>query len=331
MTRLSTIDAHSGGALLRLVTSGFPPPAGRTMREKREWADENVDRLRRQLLFQPRGHADVVGAALTEPVTPGAHAGVLFMDSAGYSGLTSHGLIAVATIAIERGLVMPGGQNDTILFDTEAGTVRVRAQVAPDGRVERIAIQCVPSFVFAAGLAVTYRGRHIPADLAYGGAFCAIVDSEAAGVALNVSSLPEVRRAGIAIRDAIVSQHLVVHPVDEAVKGIQSVMFTSAAGGSASALRSVTIFADGQVDPSPSETGTAALTAVLSTMGLLGDGDELVHEGLSGVTLRARVTKHTAVAGYEAILPEVDGIAWIVSEQQLIADDRDSLAEGFRI
>jgi proline racemase len=93
----------------------------------------------------------------------------------------------------------------------------------------------------------------------------------------------------------------------------------------------VAVFADGQIDPSPSETGTAALTAVLSTMGLLGVGDELIHEGLSGATLRGRVAKHTAVEGYEAVLPEVEGTAWIVGDQELIADDRDSLAEGFRI
>jgi proline racemase len=329
MIRLTTIDAHSGGASLRLVVSGFPSPSGRTMREKREWADAHLDGLRRALMLEPRGHADLVGAALTEPVSPGSHAGILFMDRTRYSGLSSHGLIAAATIAIERGLLAPGGDHATIQFDTEPGTVRVLVRRGDRGA--SAACLYVPSFVHEGGLSIAVGGRQVSVDVIFSGAFYAVVDSEGAGLSLTGRHLPEIRRAGVAVMQAVDSQHRIVHPVDARLRGIGGVVFTSAAGEGSGGLRSVTVFADGQIDPSPSETGTAALTVLLDAMGLLTTGTSFVHEGLSGATLRGRVADRTVVGDQGAIVPEVEGAAWITGEHQLIADDADPLAGGFRL
>src|SRR5216117_2461076 len=151
MLRLKTIDAHAAGEPLRLIVDGFPSPRGKTMLEKREWVKRHADPIRRALMLEPRGHADMYGALLTEPVMPGSHAGVLFMHNAGYSTMCGHGIIAVTTIALERGLIV--GAGDTMVFDTPAGTVRARATLAPStplgagARVERVAFTGVPSFV----------------------------------------------------------------------------------------------------------------------------------------------------------------------------------------
>src|SRR5690349_1487691 len=122
LTRLKTIDAHAAGEPLRLIVDGFPAPHGATMLEKREWTKKKHDHLRRALMLEPRGHADMYGAVLTEPVSPGAHAGVLFMHNEGYSTMCGHGIIAVTTIALERGLIT--ANDTTIVFDAPAGTVR---------------------------------------------------------------------------------------------------------------------------------------------------------------------------------------------------------------
>src|SRR5882672_3518898 len=130
MIILKTIDAHAGGEPLRLVVDGFPAPRGKNMLDKRDWATGHADDIRRALMFEPRGHADMCGALLTEPVLPGSHAGLLFMDNLGYGALSGHAVIAVTTIALERGLLMPGGTgNDAraVVYDTPAGTVRARA------------------------------------------------------------------------------------------------------------------------------------------------------------------------------------------------------------
>ena len=134
MLTLKTIDAHAAGEPLRLIVDGFPSPHGITMLDKREWVRAHSDHLRRALMLEPRGHADMYGAILTEPVAPGSHAGVLFMHNEGYSTMCGHGVIAVTTMALERGLLMPGGDGTTIVYDSPAGTIRAKARIAAGGR-----------------------------------------------------------------------------------------------------------------------------------------------------------------------------------------------------
>src|SRR5258707_11338017 len=146
MITLKTIDAHAAGEPLRLIVDGFPSPKGRTMLDKLEWVRSHSDHLRRALMLEPRGHADMYGAILTEPVAPGSHAGVLFMHNEGYSTMCGHGIIAVTTMAIERGLILPGpaaGDRTSIVYDSPAGTIRAQARIragetGQGGRVESV-------------------------------------------------------------------------------------------------------------------------------------------------------------------------------------------------
>src|SRR5919198_887207 len=133
MVRMKTIDAHAAGEPLRLIVEGFPSPRGRTMLDKREWLKRHADHLRRAAMLEPRGHADMYGALLTEPIAPGSHAGVLFMHNEGYSTMCGHGIIAVTTIALERGLIVPGSDGTWVVFDAPAGTIRARATVTSRG------------------------------------------------------------------------------------------------------------------------------------------------------------------------------------------------------
>src|SRR5579864_3678980 len=133
MLSLRTIDAHAAGEPLRLIVGGFPSPRGKTMLDKREWVRTHADHIRRALMLEPRGHADMCGAILTEPVSPGSHAGVLFMHNGGYSTMSGHGIIAVTTIALERGLIHSGGAGTSVVFDTPAGTIRASGRFRGGG------------------------------------------------------------------------------------------------------------------------------------------------------------------------------------------------------
>src|SRR3954471_4541549 len=148
--RLRTIDAHAAGEPLRLIVDGFPTPRGRTMLEKREWVRAHADHLRRALMLEPRGHADMYGAILTEPVAPGSHAGVLFMHNEGYSTMCGHGIIAVTTIALQTGLIVLPDGGATIVYDAPAGTIRAQAKRRGENGatiVDSVAFVNVPSFV----------------------------------------------------------------------------------------------------------------------------------------------------------------------------------------
>jgi proline racemase len=357
MITLRTIDAHTAGEPLRLIVDGFPPVQGTSMLEKREWVRENCDDLRTALMLEPRGHADMYGALLTVPERPDSDAGVLFMHNEGYSTMCGHGVIAVVTIALERGLLVPRNR-DAVVLDTPAGPVRARATLSPreggdsgatpdgslrertggigertaDGgrRVSSVSFANVPAFVLHPAVPVRLGPRTVHADVAFGGAFYAIVDSEAAGIPVLPERLPELRRAGMDIKAAVESAVRVVHPEEPRLQGIYGTIFTAPAGDAAD-LRNVTIFADAEVDRSPCGTGTCAVMAVLAGMGLLGPDHTFVHESIIGTRFKGRIVRETLVAEMEAIVPEIEGDAWITGEHVFLIDERDPLRHGFRL
>src|SRR5262245_15714107 len=124
---IRTIDAHAAGEPLRLVVDGLPSPEGSTMLEKRAWAQKHIDHLRRAIMLEPRGHTDMYGALLPEPVTAGALAGVLFMHNEGGSTMCGHGVIAVTTVIVERELAWSDGP--AIILDAPAGPIEARPTI----------------------------------------------------------------------------------------------------------------------------------------------------------------------------------------------------------
>jgi proline racemase len=335
--RYRTIDAHAAGEPLRLIVEGFPSPQGETMLAKRAWVKRHADHIRRALMQEPRGHVDMYGAVLTEPVRPDSDAGVLFMHNDGYSTMCGHGIIAATTIAIERGLIVPRSAQPRIAFDTPAGQVIATAHLAPgpdaagDSRVTSVAFTNVPSFVLHPGLVVRLGTREVRVDVAFGGAFYAIVDAESAGLPLLPTRLSDLRRLGMEIKRAVEAAVTIVHPLDPGLKGIYGTIFTGPPTREDADLRNVTIFADAEVDRSPCGTGTAAVVAVLDAMGLLPAHRAFGHESIVGTIFTGTVVSRTRVGECDAIVPEIEGSAWITGDHAFLVDDDDPLREGFRI
>jgi trans-L-3-hydroxyproline dehydratase len=331
--RIRTIDAHAAGEPLRLVVEGLPGPEGKTMLDKRAWAMRHLDHLRRAIMLEPRGHTDMYGALLTEPVTPGAHAGVLFMHNEGWSTMCGHGVIAVTTIALERHLIWSGDR--PLILDAPAGPIVATATLSTDGghtRVASVAFRNVPSFVFEAGLPVKLSGgRTLLVDVAFGGAFYAIVDAEAAGLAVDAAKLHDLRRLGTEVKAEVERQRQVVHPLDAGLKGIYGTIFTAPPQHADAHLRNVTIFADAEVDRSPCGTGTAAVMAVLSEMGVLAEHAPFVHESIVGTLFTDRIVGRQQVGDKPGIVPEIAGSAWITGEHTFLIDGDDPLKAGFRL
>jgi len=340
MRTYKTIDAHAAGEPLRLIVDGFPTPKGRTMLEKRAWVKAHADRIRRSLMQEPRGHLDMYGAVLTEPVSLDADAGVLFMHNEGYSTMCGHGIIAVTTMAIERELIHPR-QPGHVVFDAPAGLVRATAHMSTRGasprgggvhtRVESVSFLNVPSFVLHPGLVVETGGRKIRLDVAFGGAFYAIVDAEAVGIPVLPARLADLRRVGMEIKRAVEAAVTVEHPDDRGLKGIYGTIFTGPSDREDADLKNVTVFADAEVDRSPCGTGTCAVMAVVDAMGLLAPDRPFRHESIVGTVFTGRVVSRTRVGDYDAIVPELEGSAWVTGEHTFIVEDDDPLGEGFRL
>jgi proline racemase len=358
MTLVKTIDAHVAGQPLRLVVDGLPRLGGQTLAQKRDWMRRRGDRFRRGILLEPRGHADLRGALLTEPISPGAHAGVMFMDADGYPPMSGHGIIGVATIALERRLLMTrvngppeggphdreggphdreGGPHDReggphrVVFDTLAGTVQARALIEPRGdspRVGSVAFTNVPAFVHSAAHPVRLAGRELKVDIAFGGIFYAIVDTEAVGIPLAMAKLPELGRLAAGICRAVNADLRVAHPADASLTGVGGAIFTGPPQDPEADLRNVTVTAGGRVNRSPGGTSTSAVMAVLDAMGMLPEDRPFVHEGLLGTLFRGRGVRRTIVGDNPAIVTEIEGAAWITGEHTLFMDEDDPFREG---
>src|SRR5687768_16730046 len=210
----------------------MPHIAGKSLLQKRAWLRQHGDAARRAVVLEPRGHAGMVAAVLTEPESSQSHAGLLFMDCDEYPLMSGHGVIAAATLAIERDLLFSRDADDAevrVVFDTPAGTIDARARLAMHGdqrRVDSVAFANVPSFVHTAGRPARIGTRELRVDLAFGGAFYAIADTESIGIPLRPERLPELRRVGIEIRSSLNAAGEVAHPTVPALNGVAGVVFT---------------------------------------------------------------------------------------------------------
>jgi proline racemase len=314
---IQTVDYHTAGEPFRIVTGGVPPLEGRTILDKRRFAAEQLDAVRRLLVHEPRGHADMYGCFVVEPEDDGADLGVVFFHNAGYSTACGHGTIALVTWALETGLVIRAEPEARVVVDVPSGRIETTARVT-DGRVESVRFRNVPAFVAARGL--TAAGFQV--DVAFGGAFYASVESP---VAVEPSNLPRFIELGRQIKRGLEAEHEFVHPLEPELRDIYGVTFWQDEGreGERLAQRNVTVFADGEVDRSPCGSGTSARLAILDTEA------GLVHRGIVGTEFLAWITDRTEVAGVPAVVTEVEGSAFHTGRHEFVLDPDDPLRDGF--
>ncbi len=324
----TTIDAHTGGEPLRIITGGIPPIKGGTILEKRRYFREELDYIRRVLMYEPRGHHGMYGCVMTAPVSPDAAFGVLFMHNEGYSSMCGHGIIAVVTAAYETGLLKAEAVQQDIVIDSPAGRIVARAQVE-GGQVKSVSFENVASFVYAQDVPIEWEGRSLFVDIAFGGAFYAIVQAKDIGVKVEIEQLAELQEWGARIKEQIESRMQVVHPLEPELTGIYGVIISDEPKKADSHLRNVTIFADKQVDRSPCGTGTAARVAALHARGQLAVGEAFVHEGIVNSQFVGKVVGTTQVGEFTAVIPTVEGKAFITGLHQLVVDPTDPLKDGF--
>jgi proline racemase len=320
---ITATDYHTAGEPFRIVTTGVPPLAGATVREKREHAatTEAVDAVRRLLCHEPRGHADMYGGFLVDPDDAGADHGVLFWHKDGYSTACGHGTIALGAWAVETGrLAAPRDGEATLVLDVPSGRVGARVRCR-DGAVQSVAFRNVPARVVARGVAAGAAR----VDLAWGGALYASVEAASLGLRVVPGDLPALIAAARAIKRALAGSELARHPGDERLDGVYGTIFYEPLGPLHQ--RNVTVFADGEVDRSPCGSGTSARCALLAEEGTLREGLELRHDSIVGTTFRARLAGATP----EGLLTEVEGTAFRTGEHRFVLDPRDPLGTGFAL
>ncbi len=326
----STIDAHAAGEPLRLIIAGLPTLEGDTILERRQYLAEHHDTVRRALLFEPRGHADMYGAVLTPPVTPGADFGVIFLTNEGYSSMCGHGVIAVTTILLERGMVDRSGSETDVVYDSPAGLIRARAAI-DGGRVTAVSFTNVPAFRFARDFDVTIGTGRVKVDIVYGGAFYALVDAASLGTTVEPGNSDVLTALGMEIKRAIDAAIDVVHPEEPRLRGMYGTIITDTPRGERTDGRNITVYAEGAVDRSPCGTGTSARLAALYADGKLQLREPYIHESVIGTTFTGTVLGDAVVGEFPAVVTEIAGRGFITGVHQFVVDPDDSTAGGFLV
>ncbi len=327
--RISTIDAHTGGEPLRIITGGFPELKGYTILERRRFAVENYDHLRKVLMWEPRGHADMYGCIITPAVSEDADFGVLFLHNEGFSTMCGHGIIAVTKVALETGMLPIGTPETTVKIDTPAGLVTASARVSK-GRVESVSFLNVPSFVLALDETIDVPGLgEIRYDLAFGGAFYAYVQAADAGVTCTPKDHRALIEKGTVIKKAIMSSRPILHPFEKDLDFLYGTIFIGPPQSEGSDSRNVCIFADGEVDRSPTGTGVSGRAAIHYARGEIGINQPMVVESIIGSRFSVSVVETTTFGPHAAVISRVEGAAFITGKHEFYIDPDDPLQGGF--
>ena len=330
VTKIQSIDMHTGGEPLRVLMGGLPEIRGKTILEKRSYFREHFDHIRMGTMWEPRGHADMYGAILTEPVTADGDFGVFFLHNEGYSTMCGHAIIALTKMVLDMGIVRRDGTKVTLRIDGPPGRI-ISTAYRSQGVVKRVTFRNVPSFVSIRQGEIRLKNQSIRFDLAYGGAFYAFVEAEDLQLMLEPQHAGSLINSGRSIKQAVADNFSVTHPFEKDLGFLYGTIFTGKAENPGHHSRNVCIFADGELDRSATGSGVSARAAIHYDRGELPAGKWITIESILGTTMEVRVAEVTRYGPHRAVVPEVTGSAHFTGRSEFWFDPDDPLAKGFII
>tara|TARA_Y100001934_G_scaffold107351_1_gene131895 strand:- start:1438 stop:2475 length:1038 start_codon:yes stop_codon:yes gene_type:complete len=331
---ITVVGCHAEGEVGRVVTGGVLPPPGETLFEQKQYLEQEADWLRKFLLFEPRGGAFVHANLIVPAKNKKADAGFIIMEPTDYPPMSGSNSICVATVLLETGMVVMREPETHLTLETPGGLIEVVAQCR-DGRCERVIVENVPSFVAVLDgeVDVPVLGT-ISVDIAYGGAFFAIVDASALGFSIVAEEARSLVEIGERIKSAVAEKYPVVHPENP---DIHTVTFTQFAGpvesdpNGGKQGRNAVVISPGKIDRSPCGTGTSARLAVLRARGDVGVGDPYTSVSLIGSEFHCQILGETAIGETTAIRPQISGRAWVTGLHHYGLDPTDPFPEGYTL
>lgn len=328
---IETVDLHTAGEPLRLVLSGWPEIEGKTILERRRFVKENHDDLRRAIMLEPRGHRNMYGCLLMPPATDDGDFGVLFLHNEGLSTMCGHGIIAVATGLYHAGMLTDAQIENGIRFDTPAGRVIGTPIIREDQSKVEVRMRNVPSFLYAENVSVKLASLgSIKVDIAFGGAFYAILPVSLLEETFD-SPLEKLVELCDQIKQQLQQTSKPVHPFEEDLGFLYGVILTGSPEDPNNHSRNLCVFADREVDRSPTGTGVSARAAQLVAQDKLHLDETIRIESILGANsaFAVRAVESTQFGSYAAVIPEVTGSAFVYGLNRLIINQTDPLNNGF--
>lgn len=333
---IETVEMHTGGEPVRIVTGGYPAVEGATILDKRRYAAEHLDRLRHLLIFEPRGHHDMYGVIPVEPDDARADLAVLFMHNEGYSTMCGHAVIALGRWAVDSGIVAPAGDPTTVRIQCPCGLVTARVAVregrSGETRTGEVAFESVPAFALALDREVEVAGYGtVTLDIGYGGAFYAVLPAGNFGLEVLGSATRDLVDAASAVTQAVKAQVPIDHPDDPDLGFVYGTILTDGGDGAGHDRPSanICVFADNQVDRSPTGSGVTARIALMRARGMIAEGGAAYFESVTRTIFRGRALAGGNVGDHDAVTVEVTGHAHYTGTARFTVEPDDLLAGGF--
>ncbi|MFV0362292.1 MAG: proline racemase family protein [Suipraeoptans sp.] len=321
------IDTHTVGEFTRILLSGFPELKGNTPIERKHYLAEHYDKYRQALMYEPRGHHDMFGAYLTEPIDKEADFAVFFMDTGEYLNMCGHGTIGSVTAIIEGGLVEAKEPFTEVILEAPAGIIKTKAEVK-NGKVLNVTLTNVPAFLYKENLKTTVDGMEITYDISFGGSFFALVNVDKLGIEINAKNIPSITDLGMKMMEQINKEVEMQHPTLD-ITSCDLVEFYSDKASEGADKKNVVIFGDRMADRSPCGTGTSAKLATLYARDEIKIGDPFVYESFIGSRFKGVIVEETKVGDFKAVIPQITGSAYVTGTGTYIIDGDDPLKYGF--
>ncbi len=330
---IKTLECHTGGEPLRIITSGFPDLKGGTILAMRDDCLQKHDELRRALMFEPRGHADMYGAIITDAEREDSHFGAIFIHNEGYSTMCGHAVIALTKCAVESGVVAKTGDITQVVIDVPCGQIVALAYSEGDV-VNHVSFKCVPSFVLTQNLQVDVDSiGKVDFDIAYGGAFYAYVQASSLGLSLVPEQQEKLIDYGRKIKQAIMDStdpaFAISHPTTPELSFLYGVIFIDDSPNQDVHSRNVCVFADGELDRSPTGSGVSGRIALHHAKQQVALNEEIIIESILASPFKVSAVEALNFAGIDAVIPQVTGDAFICGKAEWLINAKDPLKYGF--
>jgi trans-L-3-hydroxyproline dehydratase len=331
--RLRVVDMHTAGEPVRIIVDGYPRLLGHTILDKRREARERHDRIRTMVMLEPRGHAEMYGVIPVAPTAPSADLAVLFMHNEGYSTMCGHATIAMGRFAVERGLVVIDKPVTRFGLECPCGVVQVDVQVGADGRAGGVTFDSVPAFVASRDLDIDVpRLGRVRVDIAYGGAFYAILPASRIGLALIGGDIAALRGAAVAITEAIRAAIPIVHPSEPDLGFLYgTILIDDTPCESERPSANLCVFGDGQIDRSPTGSGVTARMALDHEAGRIAPRHQRRFASATGECFTGEIVETSTTAGLNCVTVRVGGRAYFTGETTFVIEDSDPLRDGFAL
>ena len=329
---IHVVGAHAEGEVGDVIVGGVAPPPGETLWEQSRFVASD-GRLRGFVLNEPRGGVFRHVNLLVPPKRPEAQIGFIIMEPEDTPPMSGSNSLCVVTVLLETGILPMHEPETRLVLEAPGGLIDATASCR-DGRVERVRVTNVPSFVDRLDAVLEVEGLGtLAVDTAYGGDSFAIVDARALGFALTPDEARDIAVTGVRITRAANEQLGFTHPVNPEwshVSFCQMAAPVEVRDGVKTGRNAVAI-RPGKIDRSPCGTGCSARLAVLHARGELGTGEPFV--GLSPIDSRfdCRIEALARVGDREAVVPSLSGRAWITGTHQHMLDPGDPWPEGYRL